>query len=362
MDSRHAALVALLAWQEKKTFLWESLERIKEKGSLEGRDLNFAYELCCGTMRQLRLLDSYALKICQKLPKKPLERMLLRLGLYQRLFCQNIPAHAVVHSMVELAKKKAHAPFASFLNALLRKELVLLPDMPSYTDYFIEVLEKAYGKEKAHDMLERGNLPTPLSSQRYGNADYIQNITQVELLTAQASRLASPPKKILDLCSAPGGKTLLLHRLFPKATLVANELSSNKIALLEENFKKHACPASISCQDGTSYVWDEPFDLILVDAPCSNSGVLYKCPEARWRIEKEEIAKLNETQLSLLNGAATNLAPHGIIWYQTCSVLPQENEELIQKSLLSLVTPPLLQLPDENGHEGGFSCCLTKHP
>jgi len=362
MDSRSAALSALLDWQEKKIFLWDSLQRLKEAASIEGRDLNFAYELSCGTMRQLRLLDAYASLLCEKMPKKPIERWLLRLGLYQRLFCQNIPEHAIVHSMVELAKKKAHASFASFLNALLRKPLIQLPKIHSYTDYFIEALERHYGKERAEELLDRGNVPTPVATHTYGEATYTQNPTQVELLSVQANRLAFSPTKILDLCAAPGGKTLLLHRLFPKAKLVANDIAPKKMALLQENFAKCSCPAEISCQDGTSFQWEEPFDLIVVDAPCSNSGVLYKCPEARWRIDQEEIAKLNATQLALLQGARRNLAPYGVIWYQTCSILPEENEELVQKSGLQVVGAPILQLPDSLGHEGGFSCSLQNHP
>lgn len=367
-DSRRAAYLALMAWHEKGTFIWDSLERWKEKEKPSRSDLNFAYELACGTMRMQRYLDSLARSIVDKMPKKAKERMLLRLALYQKVFTPNIPIYAVVDTAVSLAKEYANDSFAKFLNAVLRKEIkeenITFAEKYSYTDFFVESLEKQYGKEVAHSLLDIENKPCPHHEVVYGNERYIQNLTQAELIQKQASKLPVAPKKILDLCAAPGGKTLHLHHLYPEATLIANEISSAKIATLEENMRRFNCPALITNMPGEAFTSPTPFDLILVDAPCSNSGVLYKCPEARWRIEKEEIEKLREMQINLLQHGATLLAPGGKIWYQTCSILAEENERLVeeicQRFKLCIDGEPLLQLPDAAGHEGGFSCSLLE--
>lgn len=362
MLAREAAFVALQQWNVKGTFLWDSLQSYKERYKPDPSDLNFAYELACGSMRMMRYLDTVA-KGAGSVPKKAKERMLLRLGLYQRLFCPNIPIYAVVDSTVEVAKKYAHKAFCSFLNQALRKELHV-PEMSlaarySVTDYFAAELLTHYGEEVACSILERSNLPTPHMKVLYGDEQYTQNRTQVELLQRNVKALKRAPKTILDLCAAPGGKTLLLHQMFPEAHIVANEKVASKIPLMEQNFARFSCPAQIVCSDGRDFHFPFPFDLIMVDAPCSNSGVLYKCPEARWRIEKDEIAGLQDTQIALLKAACDHLAEHGKIIYQTCSILPQEHEEVIKRSGMHPEVDPLLQLPDNQGHEGGFSCLLS---
>lgn len=366
-DARAAALLALAAWQEMGTFIWDSLEKWKRSEKPASSDLNFAYELACGTMRQMRYLDAVSKPAIQKFPRKTKERMLLRLALYQRLFTPNIPLYAVVDTSVKLAKKYTNEHFAKFLNAVLRKELPIpalsLAEKRSYTDFFVTALIEQYGEETTDRLLDRQNHKPESSSFTIGDECYIQNITQRMLLEKQAARLETPPKKIADLCAAPGGKTLLLHKLFPNALLHANDIAAAKITALKENLSRFSNPAVVTNQPGESFSLAEPYDLVLVDAPCSNSGVLYKCPEARWRLEKAEIERLNDTQAALLGRAAAILAPEGKIWYQTCSILKQENEwlalEACKRFGLAFDGEPLLQLPDAI-HEGGFSCVFEK--
>lgn len=361
MHAREAAFLSLLRWHQRGSFIWDSLEEWKIKDSPPQEELNFAYELGCGTMRMQRLLDYAALQLAKKIPAKAQERMLLRLGLYQRLFLPNIPRYAVCDTTVELAKKYAHSSFASFCNALLRKELpeIAPNDLGtkySYPDFFVNRLQAEYGKLLAEELLMRGNLPSKTSQVPYGGGFYIQNPTQFELLEKLASHLPKKPTSILDMCAAPGGKTLFLYHRFPGSRLVANESNKNKIGLLTENLHRFGCTVEILNSRGELLDLKERFDLIVVDAPCSNSGVLYKCPEARWRLSKEEIDTLTLTQKALLEKALTLLSPHGQIWYMTCSILSQENEEMAQS--FPHLEKSYLQLPDAEGHEGGFGCVI----
>ena len=399
--ARQAAFTALLNWHQKGTFLWDSLEKWKIEENPKKSDLDFAYELACGSLRKQRYLDHIIKIVVKKKPAKEKECIILRLALYQCYFLPNIPIYAIANTMVQIAKKQCHSSFASFLNALLRKlQLDSLPTpqttdigiIHSYPDSFVQLLLQQYGPEKTVELLERGNKPTPLTGCLYKEATlmeekalddpiltraglkmffmdspnplfYIQNRTQPKLLANLAEGISYRPKRILDMCAAPGGKSLILHHFYPEATLVVNDSAENKIARLSENLHRFSCPAQILCQKGEELQSDVRFDLILIDAPCSNSGVLYKCPEARWRISEESLASLAKTQAKLIANAMNLLDKDGKIWFMTCSILAQENErqilEVCKYFNLKIDGNTFLQLPDNEGHEGGFACQLS---
>ncbi|MBS0654582.1 MAG: methyltransferase domain-containing protein [Verrucomicrobia bacterium] len=390
MYSRKAAFFALLNWHEKGIFLWDSLERWKERENPKKSDLDFAYELACGSMRMQRTLDHIVNMVCKKKPAKLKERIILRLTLYQCYFLPNIPLYAVANSSVQLAKEQCHSSFASFLNALVRKfqkrplETDDLGIVHSFPDLFVKLLLEQYGREKTISILESSNRPAPLMGCLYGpdfqpsdglNVHlldephphfYIQNKTQPKLFSKLASGLHTTPKRILDMCAAPGGKALMLHHTYSGAQLVVNDYAAHKIERLTENLQRFSCKPLILCQKGEELQSDQPFDLILVDAPCSNSGVLYKCPEARWRITEEALSLLADTQRALIANAVRLLAPNGKIWFMTCSILAQENERQIEALCkefhLQIDGSTYLQLPDTEGYEGGFACQLSLQP
>ncbi|NBO24339.1 MAG: hypothetical protein EBU93_03770, partial [Chlamydiae bacterium] len=189
---------------------------------------------------------------------------------------------------------------------------------------------------------------------------YIQNPTPGILIDNLSSGM--DPKTILDLCSAPGGKLILTHYLFPQAQLYANEISSERMKRLEENLQKYDLHPTLFCQDGKNFQYDQKFDLIIIDAPCSNSGVLNKKPEAKFRLEEKNLQELKETQKQLITQAVLQLSQHGIIFYLTCSVLKEENEEIIHQILHENPKLKLLKmktlLPDLNGLDGGFGAAI----
>jgi 16S rRNA (cytosine967-C5)-methyltransferase len=196
---------------------------------------------------------------------------------------------------------------------------------------------------------------------------YIQNTTPATLV-GRACQGLNPPKTILDLCAAPGGKSLAVHDLFPSAKLFANDVSPAKLRLLKANFEKYAVEATLTEGKGEDYSTDQLFDLIILDVPCSNSGVLNKRPEARWRLTKKALEDLKVTQLALIERAAKLLAPEATLLYITCSLLKQENEQLMEEACkkfgLKKAGYQECILPADGVWDGGFACTLItqQHP
>jgi len=144
-----------------------------------------------------------------------------------------------------------------------------------------------------------------------------------------------PGETVLDLCAAPGGKTTFIAQLMNnEGRIVAQDVSEDRLKLIRENCTRlgvrcveAVLPSTLNSQLSTT------FDRILVDAPCSNSGVMRRRLDLRWRIQPDEIERLRATQLDLLGQAATRLKPGGVLVYSTCSLEPEENSEVVNAFL-----------------------------
>lgn len=383
MNAREAAYQALLSSLREELFIQQFLESWNQKHSPSTKDYHLAQEIAYGTMRRQLTLDHFAHQLNPKLKLKRKEKVLLWMALYQASFMDKIPLHAIVNESVEMAKKVSHSSFAQFLNALLRKIPEIRLTLPigddpkslsirySYPEYFIQELLMQTGIQQTIAILEAGNLPgktmarkrtPPFSIETLDNPKerarstdiYIQNITPATLILECAKRLPSPPKKILDLCASPGGKALLAHDLFPEAELTVNDISDAKLKRIRENFQKYNVQAEYTLSPGESLSTNERYDLIILDVPCSNSGVLNKRPEARWRITPESLSELRGIQEKLVQHSLSLLNPGGRIWYLTCSILECETpSELLHKDQFSK-----LIYPNQEGWDGGYACIL----
>ena len=198
---------------------------------------------------------------------------------------------------------------------------------------------------------------------------------------------AQPGETILDLCAAPGGKTTFIAQLMNNnGKIIASDSDPNRLKLVKDNCARLGVTCVEFCSSRgneaqtvlthpasrithhasqsllTSAATNEKNDRILVDAPCSNTGVMRRRVDLRWRIQPAEIERLCATQLDLLNQAATKLKPGGVVVYSTCSLEPEENSEVVKQFLAAqpdfkLETERQL-LPFADGVDGAYGAKL----
>lgn len=405
-SAREASFFALREWLKKGIFLADSFHEIRIQNKMDVIDLQLAQEIAFGVVRRFYTLDAImkmALKD-QKIKLKPEAKLILKMAVYQLVFMDKVPIYAVVFESVELSKK--HSPYqAGFINGFLRKFTVTLPlgdlkNQLSSEEYFslpndfikkiqkhfsnqaLSILETTISRPKMtylrlkEEEIKKEKEPVYSGRFRYYALKkdtpsqklfqqahvYIQNPTPGILMETLAGQ--EQFDSVLDLCSAPGGKLILAHALFPFAKLYANESVLDRLGTLKENCSKYGIKATFSCEDGRFLALQELVDLVLIDAPCSNSGVLHKKPEAKFRLDQKSLDELKKTQLDLLESAVKMVNPKGSIWYLTCSILPEENDELIKQFLIHhpdfMVTKSQLILPDGGFFDGGYAAELRK--
>ena len=359
-------------------------------------DRGLCHELVCGTVRWQATLDWLIARKTGGRGQKLALQNLLRLGLYQIFWLDRIPGHAAVNETVELAKRAGFNTQAGFVNAVLRGYLreadetkKLLADLKisqpalgySQPEWLVEKWRKNFGDEKTRQLLDWNNTPPKnfarvntlktdagklVERWREENVEYDfftrdwtgENlvfelkshpplatlpsfrdgwfyIQDPSTLLAVRELGPQPGETILDLCAAPGGKTTFIaQQMNNQGRLVAHDTFPDRLKLIEENCQRLGVtcvetilPSTLNSQLSTS------FDRVLVDAPCSNTGVLRRRVDLRWRISPEEILRLQKTQLELLRQAASVLKPGGTLVYSTCSLEPEENSEVVKEFL-----------------------------
>ncbi len=143
-----------------------------------------------------------------------------------------------------------------------------------------------------------------------------------------------PGEMILDLCAAPGGKTTFIAQLMRnEGRVVAQDISGERLNLVRENCERLGITCVEAASDSSFILHPSSFDKVMIDAPCSNTGVMRRRVDLRWRIAPEEISRLQTTQLNLLDRAALQLKPGGVLVYSTCSLEPEENSEVVKRFL-----------------------------
>jgi 16S rRNA (cytosine967-C5)-methyltransferase len=377
-------------------FVENLLETALERARLAPADRGLCQELVYGIVRWQATLDWLISRKARNSPPKPLLQDLLRLGLYQIFWLDRIPNHAAVNETVELAKRNRLSAQAGFINAVLRGYLrefdatkQLLADLKanephigySHPEWLLERWQKQWGREQTLRLLEWNNSPPKtyarvntlkadpgklLAQWRDEDVEYdfvrydwiaenlvfalkshppltkLPSFQQGRFYVQDPSTLlavkALDPKAgetILDLCAAPGGKLTYIAQLMNnEGRLVAHDLSPDRLKLVEENCARlgvtcvqQMLPSALHTRPSTLV------DGILLDAPCSNTGVMCRRVDLRWRITPEEIARLRALQLELLNQAASLLKSNGVLVYSTCSLEPEENQQLIREFL-----------------------------
>lgn len=386
--ARKAAFRILLAVERGKGHS-DDLLREEQVSKLAPADRHLATALVLGVLRWQIWLDAQI----RPLLKRPNARLdpevlvALRLGIFQLRFLDRIPAHAAIDESVELTKQSGHRFAAAMVNAVLRNagaahsatargrrldesggELVAVQAHPAW---MVERWTSIYGAEAMQAICRNGQSQPRLNVRMENPAvqDELReaaiDLASGELLTAartvRSSDVTATPAfregrvrvqdegsqligeiaagitgglvqgqgKILDACAAPGGKTLILAERNPHAKIVACESSPRRLAELRKRLAMHADRVECRLADAAELEEDAAFDLALVDVPCSGTGTLGRNPEIRHRLQLDDLPRLAERQRAILRAALRSVRPGGRVVYSTCSLEPEENEQVV---------------------------------
>lgn len=363
---------------------------LEETPDLPVRDRALLTQLVYGTIRYQGALD----KIIP--PNTPLvNRIILRLAGYQLFFLTRIPKYAIVNESVELARQ--YGGSKSFINAILRKwcnSAPVINDRYNHPNWLVKRWIRLFGKEETERLCEFNNQIAPLvvrintlkaiPSEAFKQFEktghplgfVLKDRRQIDFSKGffQAQDISSmyiadlldvkPGMQVLDLCASPGGKTCHIAQLMDnKGEIIAVDTSREKIELIEENCDRLGITiVKTIAGDGRKLDLGR-FDRILVDAPCSNTGVLRRRIEARWRLRPSDFQRLARLQLELLENAARQLKPGGKLVYSTCSIDKSENEEVVEKFLSRnkdfRLVDALKKFPPADNMDGVFGALIT---
>ena len=322
---------------------------------------------------------------------------ILRLGLYQIMFLNSVPEYAAVNESVKLAKKYGNIGLAGLVNAVLRqavriKDSISYPDIQanpvkhvaskySHPEWMVKRWIKRFGVSETIQLCSANNLHAPL----YIRANFLkitrdklihelekegatvvasQNIDEgikfIELNSTlnelssfkqgwfqvqdESSMFAShildpqPGEFIIDLCAAPGGKTTHIGEIMQnRGKILAFDIDSRRLSLLTETCERLGITI-VQAIEADARKLDEHIekaDRVLVDAPCAGLGVLRRRIETRWRRQLEELKIFPETQYEILSSASNYVKPSGVLVYCTCTIEPEENQQVVEKFLKS---------------------------
>lgn len=387
-------------------------------------------QLVYGVVRWRRALDFVLRATVRRAPSPEVEAVLL-VGLYQTLFMPGMAAHAAVHETVEAARRAGMGHAAGLVNAVLRRTLrerdawlARLDAAPdgvrfSHPDTLVERWNTRYGPARTRRLLEWNNLPAPVTLRpvpAHGTVEayaqrlldggiratphpfdpqrfltlphgvrvpdlpgYAQGAFMVQdPATAAAVDLLDPRpgERILDACAAPGGKTVLIaERVGPDGYLLALDRDAARLRRLEQNLARtgHAkVEVRLADAGEAREPQTTPFDGVLLDVPCTNTGVLRRRPDARWRFSRERLQRLASLQRRLLEAVSACMRPGGggggggRLVYSTCSLEPEEGPELVRgvcdaQPGLALDAEVSL-FPPESGTDGVYAARLVYAP
>jgi 16S rRNA (cytosine967-C5)-methyltransferase len=356
--TREAAFDLLTAVLERRRPLDEALGALPD---IPPRDRAAAHRLAAAVLRRAGTLDAVLEPYLRRQPPDPVQTV-LRLGAAGLLLLET-PGHAAVATAVGLTRARGLAPFSGLVNAVLRKiaaagsgVLAELDgprlDTPAWLwsswGAAARKIALAHQQEAPLDLTMKPGTPVPpgadvlpIGSVRFPAGTKVGDIegfdagqlwVQDAAATLPARLLAARPgERIADICAAPGGKTGQLAAT--GASVTALERDPARLARLEDNLKRWGLEATCIQADATAWRPPEPFDAILLDAPCSATGTIRRHPDVMHLKRQRDVLALTESQDKLMRAASAMLRPGGRLIYSVCSLQPEEAEPRIQAAI-----------------------------
>ena len=396
MDAREVALLSLNACQRQGGWSDNILKKQLSQAGLDSRDGALATQLCFGVLQNQLLLDFYLSKFSNLPLKRMEGKVVqaLRLGAYQMLFLTKIPHSAAVNRSVEMTRTHCKNPRApGMVNGILRsleRNLDNLPTIPqtdpvsylsvlySTPEWLVKEFLLTLGEGETAKLLAANNTRPPITAMVNTvktTPDALMEQLKEERVEAQphpwledclilsktgdlerlkafqeglfyiqdpASRLAvqaagaKPGMRVLDCCAAPGGKSFAAAiAMENQGEVISCDLHPHKKKLIQAGADRLGLSmVKPMTADGKMFrpEWEEAFDMVLVDAPCSGLGVIRKKPDIRYK-DPEPLAGLPEIQKAILDNAQRYVRPGGVLLYSTCTVLCRENEQVAEDFL-----------------------------
>lgn len=409
LSARALALTALRQWRTSQQFADAILARLLRSADLAAPDRAFVTELFYGVLRNLSLLDFWV----AELRSSHLDddaRDLLRLGIYQ-LFLLQTAEHAAVFETVELAGTRARSLVNGVMRTALRKQKELcekacaqdLDVRTSHPRFLIDRWQENFGPENTAALCGWNNQPAPIYARinrlkisvdeflaQLGSAKHGVPAEEnfVRLASIPNDALAAghcyiqdpstgaacvlldprPGELVLDACAAPGGKTAYLAELMQNTGSILACDREGRIRTLQDNLERLGVGIAQCVQHdwagGNPPPNDAAFDRILVDAPCSNTGVMRRRVDVRWRLSANDFLRMQAEQLRILRATIPLLKLGGTVVYSTCSIEPEENEEVVRLVIREFPFLKLLDqislLPFRDGVDGAFAAKLVR--
>ena len=323
--------------------------------ALSPEDRNLTTALVLGVLRWQLHLDALLRPMLQRPDAElhPAALLALRLGLFQLLFLDRVPAHAALNESVELARANGAAHAAGMVNAVLRRvsreqasavprkplAVAMTPAEQAHPEWLLSRWRAHFGGATTRRIADYDQAE-PTGHALFAPEHDMPEIDDGSRLVAELAAVAvAEPKRILDCCAAPGGKTAVLAVRHPHAEIVASDVSDKRLSAMRRRMDRDEATARVRTvaadltQPLTDAVFTAGFDLILCDAPCSGTGTLAHNPEIRHRLRPSDLPRQAERQRAILSGALGLLAPGGRLVYSTCSLEPEENEGVVDAVL-----------------------------
>jgi 16S rRNA (cytosine967-C5)-methyltransferase len=357
----------------------DTLLRARNVELLSEADKKLTTSLVLGVLRWQIDLDQ-RIRPLLKHPNAKLDSevlIALRIGAFQLLHMDRIPSRAAIDESVQLTKETGHHFASRMVNAVLRKlsasrsmeapEVSTDDCITGYPAWLVERWTKVYGAQSACAICRHGQqqpqLSVRLSSDdaehrlasegvELGPGEFLfaaRRVISGDVTKTAAFRdglvriqdegsqliaeLLPPGKRILDCCAAPGGKTLILGERNPESGIVACDGSHQRLGDLRKRLKVLGERVECRLGDATHLEDENQFDAVLADVPCSGTGTLGRNPEIRHRLRAEDLPRQAERQKAILRSALRAARPGGFVLYSTCSLEPEENEQVIDAVL-----------------------------